>query len=285
MYGRGFFTEFKKGMVMSMGKIKNEFKERVENNSKNYSPKDLFDLSIADAFLEQMYKKFGLATLMTDRHGTVVQVHGEFGDFKPDVVNDPGMKIRVKGRTVCQLFVKFEEVEESQSEVVKVMLDAYIKTLEGYSEKSYLCSEQAMYIDELEQAIERDTYQEKYSEGTDPLTGVLNKSSFLKSVEELEQREVIPTAVICVNINDWLFVDENYGEEESDRLIVTIAEILEKQAKEQTIIGRMGGDGFQVLIPMTDEDAAREYCRRVKEACLQYDDKILFHSFSLYKNV
>ena len=106
--------------------------------------KDLFDLEAASQFLEQLHVSFGLATMMTNRHGVIVQVHGEFGDFKPDVVNKPGTKIRVKGRTVCHIYAKYEAVEEMQLEVVKTLFDAYIKTLEGYSEKSYISSEQAL---------------------------------------------------------------------------------------------------------------------------------------------
>lgn len=264
-----------------MGQTKKAFKESIELNSKNYNPKDLFDLEAADRFLEQLHTGFGLATMMTNRHGAIVQVHGEFGDFKPDVVNKPGVKIRVKGRTVCHIYAKYDDVEETQLEVVKTLLDAYIKTLEGYSEKSYISSEQAMYIDELEQELEKEAYQPKYDEQNDPLTGVLNKSSFMKNMEQLKEREVVPTAVICVNINDWLFVHDNFGEEESDRLIVTVAEILKNCADEQAIIGRIGGDAFHVLLPMIEEEEAKEYCRKVQEACLQYEDKILAPSVAI----
>ena len=264
-----------------MGQIKKAFKESIEQNSKNYNPKDLFDLETANQFFEQLHVSFGLATMMTNRHGAIVQVHGEFGDFKPDVVNKPGIKIRVKGRTVCHIYAKYDAVGETQLEVVKTLLNAYIKTLEGYSEKSYISSEQAMYIDELEQELEKEAYQPKYDEQNDPLTGVLNKSSFIKNMEQLKEHEVVPTAVICVNINDWLFVHDNFGEEESDRLIVTVAEILKDCADEQAVIGRIGGDAFHVLLPMTEEEEAREYCRKVQEACLQYEDQILAPSVAI----
>lgn len=264
-----------------MGQTKRAFKERIEHNSKDYSPKDLFDLAAAEQFLSQLHASFGLAAMMTDRHGAIVQTHGEFGDFKPDVVNKPGIKIRVKGRTVCHIYAKYDEVAKEQIEVVKTLLDAYIKTLEGFSEKSYMSSEQAVYIDELEQELEKEAYQAKYDEQNDPLTGVLNKSSFLKNMEELKEREVVPTAVICVNINDWLFVHDNFGEEESDRLIVTVAEILKNCADEQVIIGRIGGDAFHVLLPMTEEEEAKEYCHKVQEACLQFEDKILAPSVAI----
>lgn len=252
------------------------FAQRVEQNSKNYFPKDLFDLDAAAAMLHQLERSFGLETLMTDRHGGIIMVHGEFGGFQPDVVNKPGNKIRVKGRTVCHIYAKYDNVAQENSDAAKKLLDAYIKTLEGFSEKSYLANEQAMYIDELEQQVERDAYQAKYSEQTDPLTGLLNRNYFISRMKQLAEREIVPTAAICVNINDWKFVDDNYGEEESDRLVATVAKILESKAAERgmenAIIGRVEGDVFYILLPLAEEEEAKEYCAQIQQACLAFED-------------
>ena len=42
-----------------MGQTKKAFKERIEQNSKNYNPKDLFDLEAASQFLGQLHVSFG----------------------------------------------------------------------------------------------------------------------------------------------------------------------------------------------------------------------------------
>ena len=47
-----------------------------------------------------------------------------------------------------------------------------------------------------------------------------------------------------MNINDWKFVNENYGDEESDRLIKTVAGILKQEAKPEYVMGRVDGDVF-----------------------------------------
>nr|MDE6620986.1 GGDEF domain-containing protein [Lachnospiraceae bacterium] len=234
------------------------FVERIEQNSKNYFPKDLFDLDTAKMMLTQFQECFGLDTLMTDRHGNILMTIGDFGDFVPDVVNKPGSKIRVKGRTVCHIYAKYDHVAAENSEAADKILGAYIATLENHSEKSYLVSEQAIYIEELEQQLEKDAAQAQYSGQNDPLTGVLNRNHFISQMKELADREVVPTAAICVNINDWRFVDNNFGEEESDRLIVTVAEILKAKVEEaglnHAVIGRVEGDVFNVLLPLAEED-------------------------------
>ena len=65
-------------------------------------------------------------------------------------------------------------------------------------------------------------------------------------MKQLTRSEVVPAAAICVNINDWRFFDNNFGEEESDRLIITVANILKEKLEEcgidNAVIGRVEGD-------------------------------------------
>lgn len=268
-----------------MNEKRTAFAQRIEQNSKNYSPKDLFDLETAKIMLTQFHECFGLDTLMTDRHGNILMTIGDFGDFKPDVVNKPGNKIRVKGRTVCHIYEKYDHVAEADFGAASKILGAYIETLENHSEKSYLASEQAVYIEELEQQLEKDAVQAQYSGQNDPLTGVLNRNHFISQMKELAEREVVPTAAICVNINDWRFVDNNFGEEESDRLIVTVAEILKTKVEEtglnHAVIGRVEGDVFHVLLPLVEEDEAKVYCDAVQQACDSFEDAILAPSVAV----
>lgn len=268
-----------------MNEKKIAFEQRIGQNSKNYFPKDLFNLETAKEMLVQMKESFGLDTLMTDRHGGIIMTIGDFGDFKPDVVNKPGNKIRVEGRTVCHIYAKYDNVAAENFDAVNKLLGAYIATLEGYSGKSYMASEQAVYISELEQQLEKEVSQIKQSGQNDPLTGVLNRNCFISHMKELAEREVVPTAAICVNINDWRFVDDNFGEEESDRLIVTVADILKSKAEEQgfeyAVIGKVEGDVFNVLLPLTEESEAKAYCDSIQQACDTFEDKILAPSIAV----
>ena len=268
-----------------MNEKKIAFAERIEQNSKNYSPKDLINLEAAEMMLNLLHQSFGLDTLMTDRHGSILMTIGDFGGFKPDVVNRPGNKIRVKGRTVCHIYAKYDHVAEEKFDVVNKILGAYIETLEEYSRKSYLASEQALYIEELERQLKTDASQTQYAVQNDPLTGVLNRHHFISHMKELTEREVVPTAAICVNINDWRFVDNHYGEEESDRLIVIVADILKSQAEEAglqyAVIGRVEGDVFNVLLPLAEEEEAKAYCDKIQQACLDFEDEKLAPSIAV----
>ena len=92
---------------------------------------------------------------------------------------------------------------------------------------------------------------------------------------------VVPTAVLCVNINDWKFFDRNFGEEESDRLITIVADIIKEYAPQNAIIGRIEGDIFNVLLPMTEENEARSYLYKIQDVCQEYEDEILAQSIAV----
>ena len=77
---------------------------------------------------------------------------------------------------------------------------------------------------------------------------MLNRTYYESRLKEME--ETAPAAVICANINDWKFVYDYFeGNEESDRLIRTIALLIRREAQENYVIGRVDGDEFAIVIP------------------------------------
>ena len=111
--------------------------------------------------------------------------------------------------------------------------------------------------------------------GEDELTGVYTNDYFMNRMRVIDRSAVIPVALICININDWKYANDNYGDEESDRLIKIVADILKEKAKPEYVIGRTDGDVFHVIIPMAEKEEAQTFCANVKDACLFYDDEIL----------
>lgn len=115
----------------------------------------------------------------------------------------------------------------------------------------------------------------------DALTGVYNSEYFDRRVSTIDRSQVIPVAVINVNINDWKFVNDNYGDTESDRLIKIVADILVSESKPYFVIGRIDGDVFGVIIPMADQAEAEFYINNIKRRCLDYEDSILAPSIAV----
>jgi len=251
------------------------FEQRIKDNVKNYALDNLYHIDTIAEYAKAFGALTGAELLLTERHGEKVVSVGSFAGFTPDVVGDPGRKVRIYGRTVAHLYAKTERVPAEKKEAVETLLDEFTCMLSHWGEAAYLHTESAIYADELEEKMGMQHVQTAKGENEDALTGVYNKLYFEERMRVIDRAEVVPVAVINVNINDWKFVNDHFGDEESDRLIKTVADILKQEKKPDYVIGRVDGDVFIVLIPMAEEQEAEAYCESVQKACLAYEDGIL----------
>lgn len=251
------------------------FEKRIKDNIKNYAVKNLYSTEYLTEYLRTIGCEYGMNILLTDRHGEKAVEIGDFTGFEPDVVRQPGLKLRVQNRTVGHLYVSYDGVASERRESAEKMFNLSVRLLETLGSEVYMHRESAAYIDELELKLESEHVHNKYGEKEDILTGVFNKNYLSSRMEFLDSSETVPVAIINVNINDWKFVYDNFGVEKSDSLIQLIASILMKEAKDGYIIGRIDGDVFLVLIPLAGDGEAEDYGRRVQEACLAYEDDVL----------
>lgn len=251
------------------------FEQRIKDNVRNYALDNLYHMDTLAEYAKAFCALADVELLLTERHGEKVVSVGSFAGFTPDVVGDPGRKVRIYGRTVAHLYAKTERVTEEKKAAVEKLLDEFTCMLSHWGEEAYLHTESAIYLDELEEKVGMRHVQTARGENEDALTGVYNKLYFEERMHVVDRAEVVPVAVINANINDWKFVNDNFGDEQSDRLIKTIADILKQEKKPDYVIGRVDGDVFIVLIPMAEEGEAEEYCQRVQSACLSFEDEIL----------
>ena len=247
--------------------------KRLKENIKNYSLDQLFSLDEITDFLKVMAQCSGCSFLLTDRHGEKGVNAGElFMPGKVDVMANPGEKVRIAGRTIAHLYMKAENKDAEEAGKLLTMIKKQLITM---GESAYNYMETSLYADELEKLLEKEKYSARRGEKTDALTGVLNYTYFDNRLNVIDRSGVVPVAIINMNINDWKYVDDVYGHEESDRLIKVVAELIKQEAKPEYIIGRWSGDCFITLIPMAEEGEAEEFCVQVQEACMGYvDDKI-----------
>lgn len=251
------------------------FEKRIRENIKNYAMDNLYPADSLREHLKALAALTGAEFLLTDRHGEKVVSVGNFAGFLPDVVGEPGKKVRVCNRTIAHLYVKMDGVEAERAPLVEEMIDSEVKMFSCFGEEAYRHREYAIYMDELEERLGEKHVQTVNGETKDALTGVSHKFYFEERMRAMDVSEVVPVAVINVNINDWKYVNDHYGNEESDRLIKTIAGFLQKEAKADYEIGRIDGDVFIVLIPMAEEGEAEDYCCRIQTDCLDFTDERL----------
>lgn len=260
---------------MTFGTI--SFEEQIKENIRRYHSVDLYDMQLVEWQMKGICEQYGLALMLTDRHGELAMVIGEFEDTTPDVAKNPGKKIKIAGHTTGHLYVKTLDDGEVTAEAKKA-IDMFIRLLEVWGTKSYMARELEEYKEELEGQVEAGREKAKGDDRKDILTGTLSKSYFESRLKVIDRAEIAPVALIQANINDWKFFHDNYGVEESDRLISIVGKTIMEMAKPEYVIGRCDGDLFNIVIPMPEEQEAEEYVGRLRNAFDEYEDPILVPS-------
>ena len=59
-------------------------------------------------------------------------------------------------------------------------------------------------------------------------------------------------------------INDTAGHLKGDELLIKASEVLKQVCKDENIIVRWGGDEFIILLPNTDEDAAKNLCEKNK---------------------
>ena len=87
---------------------------------------------------------------------------------------------------------------------------------------------------------------------TDFLTGLYNRRYVYEYIEQMQERHI---TIFCIDLNKFKSINDVYGHQEGDRVLVLTAKVLQKCMPE-SLIARTGGDEF--LIVMTGEHTEQE---------------------------
>ncbi len=98
---------------------------------------------------------------------------------------------------------------------------------------------------------------------TDPLTGASNRVKVEKYVKEANGVEFV---MFYLDLNKFKPVNDNYGHEMGDKVLIAFVQRLKGVLKSDSIVARVGGDEFVIVVPnVTNDKEALSISRRIKE--------------------
>jgi diguanylate cyclase (GGDEF)-like protein/putative nucleotidyltransferase with HDIG domain len=104
----------------------------------------------------------------------------------------------------------------------------------------------------------------------DPLTELPNARGFYMMLEqrlaECQRMNKEPVAVVCMDIDDFKVVNDQYGHSIGDRLLASVAGVVRSELRQMDILTRYAGDEFVAIMPMASSKMAAAISERMRNA-------------------
>lgn len=123
------------------------------------------------------------------------------------------------------------------------------------------------------EGIYRDVTQRKNLERelqrlatTDMLTGIANRRAFLETAESAyahSRRSGEPLTLLMLDLDHFKSINDRFGHLEGDRALVAFAQAVKSQLRASDAVGRLGGEEFGVLLPLTTLAEGLEAAARI----------------------
>jgi diguanylate cyclase (GGDEF)-like protein len=88
----------------------------------------------------------------------------------------------------------------------------------------------------------------------DSLTHIYNREFFQKQMDKFDKQVDTSVGIILCDLDELKYMNDNFGHKEGDALIKEAAKVLNKFSSEKTIVARIGGDEFAILVADTNKE-------------------------------
>jgi diguanylate cyclase (GGDEF)-like protein len=122
----------------------------------------------------------------------------------------------------------------------------------------------ALLLSRMKESLDR----EKELSRTDSITGLFNSRAFYQLADaELRRvkRYAHPYTLAYLDIDQFKNINDRFGHLVGDSVLKVIAGTLLENLRQTDLVARLGGDEFAILLPETDNEAARVTITKVQQ--------------------
>lgn len=134
-------------------------------------------------------------------------------------------------------------------------------------------------ITELKQTQEAITYLSYH----DALTGLFNRLFYEMEKGMADIDENLPISIIMGDINGLKLINDSFGHDQGDKLIVETAKAMDNCCRENDTLARIGGDEFAILLPKTTNEEGNNIIDRINTKSKEYNS--INHKDSVLINI
>ncbi len=123
----------------------------------------------------------------------------------------------------------------------------------------------ALYLFLKKKRHVKEVKKEDRRKYTDLLTSLKNRNYLNHNIESWDNNKVYPQAIVIVDLNNVKYVNDNYGHEAGDDLIVKAAGILVNTQLENSEIIRTDGNEFLIYLVGYSEQQVNTYTKKLNK--------------------
>jgi len=105
---------------------------------------------------------------------------------------------------------------------------------------------------------------------TDSMTKLYNRAYFAETsinYINLAERDKTPISVIMLDIDKFKNINDTYGHDVGDKVIIALAKLLQDNKRNSDIVCRYGGEEFTILLPNTSKEGAKQLAEIIRKNC------------------
>lgn len=106
----------------------------------------------------------------------------------------------------------------------------------------------------------------------DSLTGLYNHTTISNRLSQevvRAARQNQSLAIAMIDLDHFKTVNDTYGHSAGDRVLKSLAFLLERRLRRSDVVGRYGGEEFVVILPNTDKNSAKKVINELRESFAQ----------------
>lgn len=103
---------------------------------------------------------------------------------------------------------------------------------------------------------------------TDSMTKLSNRMKTFDLIQDQivrTKRTEKPFTLAIADIDDFKLVNDSYGHDAGDTVIIAVAKLMKNSLRKQDIIGRWGGEEFMIVLPETDIDDGKAVLEKLRK--------------------
>ncbi|NLI53885.1 MAG: diguanylate cyclase [Clostridiales bacterium] len=208
-----------------------------------------------------------------------------FGYSKDSTLGKDGMELTLFQKLSDRAVIERKLMEDGYIDAVEVDLmradgSSFIGLL---SAKLIVLEGKAHVSTNVHNITERKKMEDNlyYLSHHDFLTGLNNRRFFEQKLKTLDSPDLLPLSIISGDINGVKLINDAFGHEKGDRLIVETAKAMQGCCREGDILARTGGDEFVLLMPKTDAPTALAVLQAIQLVCEQINQRSSKETFHI----